>query len=140
MASSRRPDLISRKPYQSEFPYSRLLNPPEGHLAQDKRADIICTVGELMLPIEVKGQWHAELWSAAEGQLASRYATDWRAGGWGIYLILWFGLGAGTRRNPKAPPQGTPKPASPAGLRDALIDVMPLSLRERIAVVVLDLT
>ena len=40
---------------------------PEGHLAQDKRADIVCTIGELMLPIEVKGQWHSELWSAAAG-------------------------------------------------------------------------
>ena len=112
---------------------------PEGHLAEDKRADIMCTIGELMLPIEIKGQWHRELWSAAEGQLAPRYATDWRAGGRGIYLVLWFGPGAGTSRNPKAPPRGTPKPASAADLRDALIDVMPLALRERIAVVVLDL-
>ena len=113
---------------------------PEGHLAQDKRADIACTVGELMLPIEVKGQWHDELWSAAEGQLAPRYATDWRAGGRGIYLVLWFGPGAGKGRIPKAPSRGTPKPASAADLRNALVDVMPLALRERIAVVVLDLT
>ena len=113
---------------------------PEGHLAQDKRADIVCTVGELMLPIEVKGQWHDELWSAAERQLGPRYATDWRAGGRGIYLVLWFGPGVGKGRNPKSPPQGIPKPTSAADLRDALIDVMPLALRERIAVVALDLT
>ena len=112
---------------------------PEGHLAEDKRADIMCTIGELMLPIEIKGQWHRELWSAAEGQLAPRYATDWRAGGRGIYLVLWFGPGAGKGQNPKAPPRGTPKPASAVDLRDALINVMALALRERIAVVVLDL-
>ena len=121
-------------------PPSRVDCAPEGHLAQNKRADIACTVGGLMLPIEVKGQWHRELWSAAEGQLAPRYATDWRAGGRGIYLVLWFGPGAGKGRIPKAPSRGTPKPASAADLRNALVDVMPLALRERIAVVVLDLT
>ena len=118
---------------------SRIDCAPEGHLAEDKRADIMCTIGKLMLPIEIKGQWHRELWSAAEGQLAPRYATDWRAGGRGIYLVLWFGPGAGKGWNPKAPPRGTPKPASAADLRDALVDVMPLALHERIAVVVLDL-
>ena len=118
---------------------SRIDCAPEGHLAEDKRADIMCTIGELMLPIEIKGQWHRELWSAAAGQLAPRYATDWRAGGRGIYLVLWFGPGVGKGRNPKSPPQGTPKPASAADLRNALVDVMALALRERIAVVVLDL-
>ena len=79
---------------------------PEGHLAQDKRADIVCKVGELMLPIEIKGQWHGELWSAAEGQLAPRYATDWRAGGRGIYLVLWFGPGGREGPEPEDPTTG----------------------------------
>lgn len=64
---------------------------PEGHLADDNRADIQCTIGELMLPIEVKGQWHKELWTAAETQLDWKYASDWRADRRGIYLVLWFG-------------------------------------------------
>ena len=112
---------------------------PEGHLAEDKRADIMCTIGELMIPIEIKGQWHRELWSAAEGQLARRYATDWRAGGRGIYLVLWFGPEAGRGRNLKAPPKVVPMPTSAVELRGALIAAMPSALRERIAVVVLDL-
>ena len=112
---------------------------PEGHLAQDKRADIICTIGALMLPVEVKGQWHPQLWFAAEDQLAPRYTTDWRAGGRGIYLVLWFGPGAGSGRDLTAPPKGTPMPTSASELREALIGVMPSTLRERIAVVVLDL-
>ena len=60
---------------------------PEGHIADDKRCDIICLLGNLMVPIEVKGQWNVDLWSAADHQLASLYINDWRAEV-GIYLVL----------------------------------------------------
>ena len=62
----------------------------EVHEADDKEADIGCTVGQLRLPIEVKGQWHPELWTGADNQLNKLYAQDWRAEGRGIYLVLWF--------------------------------------------------
>ena len=114
---------------------------PEGHLAEEKRADIACTIGtRVMLPIEVKGQWHPELWSAAVGQLDRWYTTDWRADGRGIYLVLWFGTATSSRRKPKAPPAGMPKPTSAEELKDALNTQLPEQLRERITVVVLDLT
>ncbi|MFE0305528.1 hypothetical protein, partial [Bacillus altitudinis] len=64
----------------------------EVHEADDKEADIGCTIGQLRLPIEVKGQWHPELWTGADNQLNKLYAQDWRAEGRGIYLVLWFGL------------------------------------------------
>jgi len=73
---------------------------PEGHLAADKRADIQCSIGQLMLLIEVKGQWHKELWTAAETQHDRLYAPDWRADRCGVYLALWFGRGMSKGKRP----------------------------------------
>ncbi|WP_341581279.1 hypothetical protein [Marinobacter metalliresistant] len=46
---------------------------------------------ELMLPIEAKGQWHEDLYTAASMQLDQLYAIHPAAQGQGIYLIFWFG-------------------------------------------------
>jgi hypothetical protein len=46
---------------------------------------------EFMLPIEVKGDWHPELFTAAENQLYKKYSTNPRSNGNGIYLVLWTG-------------------------------------------------
>ncbi len=52
------------------------------------------------LPIEIKGQWHKEVWTAATEQLQN-YTREYRSDGRGIYLVLWFGyLGP---RHPKNP-------------------------------------
>jgi hypothetical protein len=109
---------------------------PEGHLADDKRCDIICTLGNLMVPIEVKGQWHSELWTAADQQLDRLYVNDWRATR-GIYLVLWFG--AGTSKPLTKPPAG-PSPTSADELREALAAQSATTGDARTQVVVLDLT
>ena len=79
---------------------------PEGHLSQDKRADIACTVGGLMLPIEVKGQWHRELWSgrrgAARAPLRDRLARG-RAGHLPRAVVR---AGGGNGLEPEGPAQG----------------------------------
>jgi hypothetical protein len=110
---------------------------PEGHLADDKRADIMCTLGDLMVPIEVKGQWHPELWFAADKQLDRLYVNDWRAER-GIYLVLWFGPGASKR--PMPPPAGVPPPQTPQALQAALTAQSATTREGRNQVVVLDLT
>lgn len=33
----------------------------------------------MQLPVEVKGQWHAEVWDAATGQLDMQYLIVWRS-------------------------------------------------------------
>jgi hypothetical protein len=109
---------------------------PEGHLADDKRCDIICTLGNLMVPIEVKGQWHSELWTAADQQLDRLYVNDWRATR-GIYLVLWFG--GGTSKPLKKPPVG-PFPKSADELCEALAAQSATTRDGRTQVVVLDLT
>lgn len=109
---------------------------PEAHLADDKRADVFCQLGDLGVPIEIKGQWHRELWSAADDQLNRLYVNDWRAEV-GIYLVFWFG--AASSKKLQAPPAGTPTPTSAPELQAALTETSALAQEGRIAVVVLDL-
>ncbi len=92
----------------------------EEHVAGDREVDIGCHSGDLYLPIEVKGQWHDELWIAADMQLDRYYAPDWRAERRGIYLVLWFGPSVPENKRLKSPPKGQRKPQTVEELRDAL--------------------
>lgn len=71
---------------------------PEGAMPDGMRCDLLCTVSEMNLPIEIKGQWHPDVWGAAKDQLEENYSRDYRADGRGVYLVLWFGNVQG--RNP----------------------------------------
>jgi len=62
----------------------------EGTMPNSKRCDLLCTHGSMDMPIEIKGQWHSEIWTAAAEQL-NNYTKEYRANGRGIYLVLWFG-------------------------------------------------
>lgn len=72
----------------------------ESQMANEKRCDFLNTFGNLDVPVEVKGQWHKDVWTAATSQLED-YSRDYRADGYGIYLVLWFGVIPGSRKNPK---------------------------------------
>lgn len=109
---------------------------PEAHLADDKRADVFCQLGNLGVPIEIKGQWHRDLWTAAGDQLDRLYVNDWRADV-GIYVVFWFGTASPKRLQP--PPDGVAAPASAAELQEALTQSTALTREGRIAVVVLDM-
>ena len=109
---------------------------PEDHAADDKRVDIVAEISpHLIVPIEVKGQWNRELWTAADAQLDHLYVNDRRAER-GIYLVLWFG-GDQTLRSP---PNGMPKPTTPDELKQALETTSKAVGSGRVAVFVLDLT
>lgn len=111
---------------------------PEAHAADDKEIDIACSLGpDLMIPIEVKGQWHPDLWTSADTQLARLYSSDWRADRRGIYLVLWFG---DTGKKLKSPPKGLSKPTDPEGLRQMLIEQSQASKTGLVDIVVMDLT
>lgn len=113
---------------------------PEAHVAADKKVDIVCSVGELRLPIEVKGQWHAELWRAADRQLARLYAKDWQADGQGIYLVLWFGGRVPTNKRLRGSGRGIDSPRTPEQLREMLSSTSRAAQDGKIEVVVLDLS
>ena len=64
---------------------------PEGRYADDKRADIRVSFGGFNVPVEIKRSNHRDLWSAVRNQLIPRYTRDPGTGGYGIYLVFWFG-------------------------------------------------
>lgn len=110
---------------------------PEGHLADDKRCDIECTLPEIMVPVEIKGQWHKDLWTAADQQLDRLYTNDWRAER-SIYLVLWFGVDAAKKLT--KPPAGVEAPKSADELRNTLADQSVTTREGRTEIVVLDCT
>ncbi|HCQ9880143.1 TPA: hypothetical protein OMQ54_003525, partial [Acinetobacter baumannii] len=110
----------------------------EVHEADDKEADIGCTVGQLRLPIEVKGQWHPELWTGADNQLNKLYAQDWRAEGRGIYLVLWFGLRTDNKKL-KSRCRGKLNPTTADQLKEMLIESSQAAKSGQIEIVVLDI-
>jgi hypothetical protein len=112
---------------------------PEGHLADDNRADIIALLSGMRAPIEIKGQWHTELWRAADTQLDRLYATDYAAERRGIYLVLWFGHNVAASKMPKAPGRGRKRPMTPEELREGLVAASHAAQDGRVAVVMLDL-
>lgn len=111
---------------------------PETHVASDKEVDITCRVSSLQLPIEIKGQWHRELWTAADQQLDKLYATDWQAGHHGIYLVLWFGDQVPENKRLKNL-RGQGLPGTPDELREALKAGSTAIQQGRISIFVLDL-
>lgn len=114
---------------------------PEKHLGDDRETDIACEIGNLHLPIEVKGQWHFELWRAADAQLRSQQAIDHKAQGFGIYLVLWFGDQTGTKRL-SGPPRGSgiKRPESSHELETALSKLIGSASSGHIAIKVLDVS
>ena len=88
---------------------------PEGQYAANRRADIRLSCSNFQVPIEIKKQSHPALWRAARDQLVAKYTQDPATGGYGIFLVLWFG-------DPEKAPldeTGT-RPASPEELRQRL--------------------
>ncbi len=111
---------------------------PEMYMPDQKRADIAAICGHLGLPVEIKGQWHREVWNAPIDQLAARYARDWHAEGRGAYIVLWFGevKGGGLPR----PPEGVPRPTTPEELEVALKEQLPVEWRDLIDIYVVDVS
>jgi hypothetical protein len=111
---------------------------PEGHMLADKRADISVAMPHRKILCELKRDYHAELWSAPVGQLDRFYAHDPEAKGFGVYCVFWFG-----QKRPRAipaPPDDLATPQTPAELEQMLKEQMTAEMRERIAVVVVDVS
>ena len=113
----------------------------EADMPQTKRADLAFARGTVQLPVEIKGQWHTDVWDAATGQLDVQYLIDWRSEQRGIYCVLWFGdVPSASNRRLKVHPDGHPAPASAEEMRTMLIARIPEARRALIDVVVFDFT
>ncbi len=111
---------------------------PEMHMPGQTRADIAAIRNTIGLPVEIKGQWHSEVWNAACDQLHANYARDWKAEGRGAYVVLWFGDVA--KKRLPGHPEGLKRPDSPEALRRMLVDGLPEERRFWIDIFVLDVT
>lgn len=109
---------------------------PEGDYANDKRADIRLSYrNEFELPIEIKREDNQTLWTAAQAQLVGQYASAPKAAGYGIYLVLWFGLG-----KLAATPNGGIKPTTPEELLKLLNAQLDPNEHQRIFISVMDVS
>ncbi len=102
--------------------------------ARDKRADIRVWFGGHAVPVEVKKESHRDLWRAVANQLTAKYTIDPASSGFGIYLVLWFGLG----RMP-VPPIGR-RPKTPESLRQRLEEQLTGPYRHKVRVIVIDVS
>lgn len=113
----------------------------EADMPMTKRADLAFSRGAMQLPVEVKGQWHKDVWDAATGQLDVQYLIDWRSEQRGVYCVLWFGdVPSASKRRLKAHPDGPDAPANAEEMRAMLVKRIPEPRRALIDVVVLDFT
>jgi hypothetical protein len=110
---------------------------PEGHMATDKRADISAAMPGRKILCELKRDYHADVWVAAELQL-ERYTRDPEAQGFGVYGVFWFGDKRG--HEIPAPPGGLARPPSAAKMEKMLRERIPAERKNRIAVIVIDVS
>lgn len=115
--------------------YKGIQAEPEGHFAEDKRADIKVLYSSMVLPIEIKRHCHKDVWTAATDQLHRLYSRDPGAAGHGIYLIFWFG--ADFKKLPK-PPSNIKLPSTAAEMEEELRRTVPDIIKDRIDVIVFD--
>lgn len=107
-------------------------------MASDKRADICVLANGMKLVIELKRDYHTELWVAIEQQLDRFYTRDPEAHGYGIYGVFWFG--EKRPRRLQSAPTNLPLLNTANDLENALKNGIPASQREKIQVFVLDVS
>jgi hypothetical protein len=109
----------------------------EGAMPDHNRCDLLSTIGNIDLPIEIKGQWHSNVWNGACAQLEDNYSRNYRSQGRGIYLVLWFGDVPGFNP-PGIRKHGKPEDAS--GMLEAIRQRSPKNISERTKLMVLDVS
>lgn len=107
---------------------------PEGQYARDKRADIRISCRDFQVPVEIKKNSHADLWRACRTQLIEQYTRDPATGGYGIYLVFWFGPNL-TQRSPSGH-----RPANPQELRKRLRETLSEDEARKISIKVIDVS
>ncbi len=108
---------------------------PEGQYAKNNRADIRVSSGrDFQVPIEIKKNDHADLWTAIKTQLIAKYTRDPGASGHGIYVVFWFG-----KAYTRLPPSGR-RPETPEELQQQLKATLSEDETHRISVRVINVS
>lgn len=108
----------------------------EGAMANETRVDLLLTCDDFDLPVEIKRQWHAKVWSAASDQLET-YSENYRTDGTGVYLVIWHGRVEG-KTIPK--PSVGERPNNAREMLEALSQNQPRELSSATKIVVLDVS
>ncbi|MBF0339756.1 MAG: hypothetical protein HQL95_02175 [Magnetococcales bacterium] len=112
---------------------------PEGRYADDNRADIKVLFKSWNVPVEIKQDYHPNLWNAAQSQLIAQYVRDPGTEGYGIYLVFWYGThGKGLTNPPQE--SGFPAPTTWEELESALQKTIPAIHATFVQVIVLDVS
>ena len=111
---------------------------PEMRMPSQTRSDIAAIRNTIGLPVEIKGQWHRDVWDAASDQLDANYTRDWHAEGRGVYIVLWFGNVSGKQL--PGHPDGLARPETPEALRQMLVERLPEARRAWVDVFVVDVS
>ena len=107
-------------------------------MPDSNRCDLLYSHGLMNLPVEIKGQWHNAVWTAAGEQLQN-YTREYHSDGRGIYLVLWFGyLGANNSKNPRGW-KGQPQPKTLEKM-ESLLEIKCKNVSEKTKIMVLDLS
>jgi len=112
---------------------------PETHVGLDGEVDITCSVNQFRMPIEIKGQWHSELWTGADDQLDRFYTQDWRAQRRGVYVVLWFGETSNSNKNLTSAGRGVASPTNASDLHRMLVERSTAAQQGRVRIFVLDI-
>ena len=91
----------------------------EGAMANETRVDLLFSCGDFDLPVEIKRQWHPDIWTAAHEQLERYYTDNYRTDGTGVYLVIWHGP---VKEKPIPKPPIGNRPKSADEMRQALLD------------------
>ena len=102
--------------------------------ANSTRADIQISYQGAHIPVEAKRNDHQDLWTAIRSQLIVRYVSEPATGGYGIYLVFWFG----TEHTPRSP--AGVRPASADELRVQLEAMLSTEERRKISACVIDVS
>ena len=111
---------------------------PEGHMANDKRADIAAMLSPMKVVVELKRDRHKEVWTAIQEQLERFYTRDVDAQGFGIYGVFWYGSKC-SGEIPR-PPRNLPVPKSPEQMEEQLNSLIPPDRRTRVRAFVIDVS
>jgi hypothetical protein len=117
-----------------------ILTPPEVAMPQGNRSDGAFAFCDISVPLECKGQWHKDVWTAAATQLDRFYSMEHKAAKKGIYVVFWFGANVPAGKRLKPPSNNAPKPESAHDMQLALQTLLPIERRADIAIFVLDVT
>lgn len=121
-----------------KFESQGIIITPEHQLKNLNRCDFtaskIINGKRCLVVVEVKGQWHRELYKAASSQLYDLYSIHPDAEQQGIFLVLWFGKNVPVAGRKKHEIQ------SPDELKARIESLLPFELKNFIDIFVLDLS